>query len=82
MKNTTAKKFKYGSLSVVITVVFIALIIGVNLIVSSLDASFNLRVDLTETELYSISPAKILLSRIFTRHHLHIFNRYNINGIM
>ena len=43
MKNTTAKKFKYGSLSVVITVVFIALIIGVNLIVSSLDASFNLR---------------------------------------
>lgn len=56
MKNTTAKKFKYGSLSVVITVVFIALIIGVNLIVSSLDASFNLRVDLTETELYSISP--------------------------
>lgn len=56
MKNTTAKKFKYGSLSVVFTVVFIALVIGVNLIVSALDTSFNLRVDLTETELYSISP--------------------------
>lgn len=38
------------------TVVFIALVIGVNLIVSALDTSFNLRVDLTETELYSISP--------------------------
>ena len=50
MKNTTAKKFKYGSLSVVFTVVFIALVIGVNLIVSALDTSFNLRVDLTETE--------------------------------
>ena len=47
MKNTTAKKFKYGSLSVVFTVVFIALVIGVNLIVSALDTSFNLRVDLT-----------------------------------
>ena len=49
MKNTTAKKFKYGSLSVVFTVVFIALVIGVNLIVSALDTSFNLRVDLTRS---------------------------------
>ena len=43
MKHTTAQKLQYGSLSVVFTVVFIALVIGVNLIVSALDTSFNLR---------------------------------------
>ena len=56
MKKTTAKKLKYGSLSIVLTVVFVALIIGVNLIVSSLGGSVNLSVDLTEEQFYSISP--------------------------
>ena len=56
MKKTTAKKLKYGSLSIVLTVVFVALIIGVNLIVSSLGGSVNLSVDLTDEQFYSISP--------------------------
>ena len=56
MKKTTAKKLKYGSLSIVLTVVFVALIIGVNLIVSALGGSVNLSVDLTDEQFYSISP--------------------------
>ena len=55
MKKTTAKKLKYGSLSIVLTVVFVALIIGVNLIVSALGGSVNLSVDLTDEQFYSIN---------------------------
>ncbi len=49
------KRFKYGSLAVVFTVVFIALAVILNLIVTSLDEKLGLSVDLTKTQLYSIS---------------------------
>ena len=49
------KRFKYGSLSVVFTVLFIAMIIVLNLIVTSIDEKVGLRIDLTQTQLYSIS---------------------------
>lgn len=49
------KRFKYGSLAVVFTVVFIAMIIIINLIVTSIDGKVGLRIDITEKQLYSIS---------------------------
>ncbi len=49
------KRFKYGSLAVVLTVVFIAIIIVLNLIVTSIDEKVGLRLDLTKEKLYSIS---------------------------
>ena len=49
------KRFKYGSMSVVFTIVFIALVIALNLIVTSLDDKVGLKIDLTSEKLYSIS---------------------------
>ncbi len=49
------KRFKYGSLAVVLTVAFVAIIVVLNLIVSSIDSSVGLRIDLTKKQLYSIS---------------------------
>lgn len=57
MKNTAKKdgrRYKYGSLSVVFTVVFLALIIAVNLVFSSLSLSGDLTVDLTQEDFTSI----------------------------
>lgn len=51
------KAVKYGSASVILTVVFIALIFILNLVVTSLTDRFNLFVDLTEEQLYEISDA-------------------------
>ncbi len=57
MKNTAKKdgrRYKYGSLSVVFTVVFLALIIAINLVFSSLSLSGDLTVDLTQEDFTSI----------------------------
>lgn len=51
-----SNKFKYGSYSVVFIAVFVALVIGLNLVVSFLDAKYDLRIDLTENKLYTIGP--------------------------
>lgn len=51
------KTLKYGSAAVILTVVFIALIFVLNLVVTSLTDKYNLVVDLTEEQLYEISPA-------------------------
>lgn len=48
------RRYKYGSLSVVFTVVFIALIIAINLVFSSLSLSGDLTVDLTAEDFTSI----------------------------
>lgn len=58
------KRFKYGSLAVVLTVVFIALIIVLNLIVSSIDDKVGLSIDITQTKLYSISEDTDLALRV------------------
>ncbi len=47
-------RIKRGSLSVVYTIVFIALVIALNLIISSVAGSVNLNIDLTEEEFISI----------------------------
>ncbi|MBQ7897065.1 MAG: GldG family protein [Clostridia bacterium] len=51
------KTLKYGSASVILAIVFIALVFVLNLVVTSLTERFNLFVDLTEEQLYEISDA-------------------------
>lgn len=49
-----SRKFKYGGLSVALTAVTLALIIGVNLIITAFNASHIFSIDLTDEEFYSI----------------------------
>ncbi len=51
----SSRKVRYGSLSVVFTAVTLAFIIGINLIISALNASHAFTIDLTEEEFYTIS---------------------------
>lgn len=56
-KNTAVRdnrRYKYGSLSVVFTVVFLALVIAINLFFSALSLSGDLTVDLTQEDFTSI----------------------------
>lgn len=56
-KNTAVRdnrRYKYGSLSVGFTVIFIALVIGVNLIFSGLSLSGDITVDLTQEDFTSV----------------------------
>ena len=48
------KKFKYGILATVITLVFLAIVLVVNLIVGALDKRYNWSIDLTSKGLYQI----------------------------
>lgn len=48
------RRYKYGSLSIVFTVVFIALILVINLVFSSLSLSGSITVDLTQEDFTSI----------------------------
>ncbi|HAN20562.1 MAG: hypothetical protein A2Y15_01005 [Clostridiales bacterium GWF2_36_10] len=50
-----SKKIRYGSLSVVFIVVFVAVILIANVILSSIASKTNLTIDLTKEELYSVS---------------------------
>ncbi len=65
-KNTPIKdkrRYKYGSISIAFTVVFIALIIALNLVISGLSLSGDLTVDLTTEEFLSIGDeTKALLN--------------------
>ena len=53
------RRYKYGSLSAVFTVVFLALILAINLIFSSLSLSGKLTVDLTPEEFTSVSEETV-----------------------
>lgn len=53
MKNT--KVLKYGTASVVLAIVFIALLFAINLVAGIVTEKFNLYVDLTDEQLYSLS---------------------------
>ncbi len=52
-----SNKFKYGTYSVVFITVFVALVIALNLVVSFFDSKYNLKIDLTKNQLYSVGPA-------------------------
>lgn len=53
------KKFKYGTLAAVITIVFIAIVVAVNLICKMLDNRYNWNIDLTSKGLYQIDDQTI-----------------------
>ena len=53
------RKFKYGFVATVITLVFIAVVIVVNLIVGILTDRKNLKLDLTENQLFEVSQDSI-----------------------
>ncbi len=53
------KKLKYGILSVVISVVFIAIVVAVNLICGILDERYNWNIDLTSEGLYEIEDQTV-----------------------
>lgn len=55
------RRYKYGSISVVFTAVFVVLILVVNLFVSALSLSGDLTVDLTQEEFTSISDETVTL---------------------
>ncbi|MBR5745921.1 MAG: Gldg family protein [Clostridia bacterium] len=84
--------FKYGSLSVVLTAVFIALIIALNLLFSSLSLSGDLTVDLTPEDFTSIGDESMrLLSALgkdldititfMSARDMFDLDDYNYNGI-
>ena len=54
-----SKRFRYGSLSVVFTAVTLAFIIGINLVITALNASHIFSIDFTDQELYSISDETV-----------------------
>lgn len=56
----TSRKAKYGSLSVAITAIFIAVIIGLNIIVSLVNArGVNMSLDLTADKIYKLTDDSI-----------------------
>lgn len=67
-KNTAVRdnrRYKYGSLSIVFTVVFLALVIALNLVFSALSLSGDLTVDLTQEDFTSIGDeSERLLSEL------------------
>ncbi len=58
---TNEKVLKYGSASIILAAVFIALVLVANYVVTALTEKFNLFVDLTEEQLYEISDASVQL---------------------
>lgn len=53
------KKFKYGSLAAIITIVFVAIVVAVNLICGMLDERYNWNIDLTSQGLYQIDDQTV-----------------------
>ncbi len=53
------KKLKYGTLATVITVIFIAVVVVVNLIAGNLTTRKDLKLDLTKDQLYEVSQDTI-----------------------
>lgn len=49
-----SKKMRYGSLSAVFTIAFIAIVIALNLILTAVASNVNLTVDLTQENLFSV----------------------------
>lgn len=53
------KKFKYGTLAAVITVVVIAIVVAINMICGMLDSRYNWNIDLTSKGLYQIDDQTV-----------------------
>lgn len=53
----TSKRFKYGGLSIALTVLFVAAVIVINVIANLVINRFNVNIDLTDEGLYSVTPS-------------------------
>ncbi len=53
------KKLKYGTLSIVITAIFVAIVVTANVICNVLDKRYNWNIDLTSSGLYEMDPQTI-----------------------
>lgn len=53
------KRFKYGSLATLITVIFVAVVVLVNVLVSMLLERFPTKLDLTENKIFSLSDQSV-----------------------
>lgn len=75
-KNTSIfknKKFKYGSLAIALTVVFIAVTITANAIITSLFSKYWIYTDLTSNDLFTLSPeAEALLKSDLIKNDIEI----------
>lgn len=67
------KKFKYGSLAIALTVVFIAVIITANAIITSIFSKYWVYTDLTKSNLFTLSPeAEALLQNDLIKNDIEI----------
>ena len=57
MSTEKAKKWKYGSVAVLLTIVFVAFVILINVILSAVDSKVGLYIDLTNEKLFTITDA-------------------------
>lgn len=58
-KLTSSKGFRYGSVAIVFTCVFIAVVLAINVIITMLGQRFSLYVDMTSEEFYTVSESSI-----------------------
>ncbi len=54
-KSFSDKKFKYGGYATIFTAVVVAIVLAANIILGQLDSKLNLKLDLTQNKLYSLS---------------------------
>ncbi|MBQ3866019.1 MAG: Gldg family protein, partial [Clostridia bacterium] len=55
----SSRRFKYGAVATVFVVVFIAAVILLNAVISAIDSKYNLYVDLTEDQLFTIRESTV-----------------------
>ncbi|MCC8069479.1 MAG: GldG family protein [Ruminococcus sp.] len=58
-KKFNTKKLKYGTLATVFTLIIVAIVVAVNLIVQDVTERFDLTMDLTDNDIYTISQDTI-----------------------
>lgn len=75
MKILNKKKFKYGGLSVLFTVIFVAAIILLNVVATMLLNRFNTKLDLTDEGLYTIGESSVkVLSSLGSDISIHVLS--------
>lgn len=58
-KITDSKRFRYGSVAIAFSCVFIAAVVAINVLVSALGERYSLYVDMTSEEFYTLSESSI-----------------------
>lgn len=75
-KITGSKGFRYGSVAVAFSCVFVAIVLVINIIITALGTKFSLYVDMTNQEFYTVSQAsKEQLSGIDTAVEIVFFQK-------